>query len=109
MKKLSILALLAGLLLTTCGPDTPGGNTSVEAKGGVFYGGVFRMNELEDFKSLFPLAITEVVSHRIANQVYEGLVKLDQNNLAIVPGIAYKWEHNADLTQWTFHLRNNVK
>ncbi len=67
------------------------------------------MNELEDFKSLNPLAITEVVSHRIANQVYEGLVKLNQNNLSVMPGIAYKWEHNNELTQWTFHLRPNVK
>lgn len=109
MKKLSIFALAAGLVLASCGPDNPEGVTSVEGKGGVYYGGVFRMNELEDFKSLFPLAITEVVSHRVANQVYEGLVKLDQTNLSIVPGIAYKWEHNPDLTQWTFHLRPNVK
>jgi oligopeptide transport system substrate-binding protein len=109
MKKIALLAVAAGIILSACGPDEPAERTGQEANGGVYYGGVFRMNELEDFKSLYPLAITEVVSHRIANQVYEGLVKLDQNDLTIVPGIAYKWEHNDDLTKWTFHLRNNAK
>src|SRR5436305_1676476 len=104
MKKIALLSLIIGLIVASCGPDVdPNKNPeSKELNGGVFSGGVFRMNELEDFKSLYPLAITEVVSHRIANQVYEGLVKLDQNNLSVVPAIAYKWEHNADLTQWTF-------
>lgn len=109
MKKIALFAFAAGLVLASCGPDEQVTGESVEGKGGVFYGGMFRMNELEDFKSLYPLAITEVVSHRIANQIYEGLVKLDQNNLQISPGIAYKWEHNDELTQWTFHLRKNVK
>lgn len=81
---------------------------STEAPGGVYYGGVFRMNELEDFKNLYPLAIIDVVSHRVANQVYEGLVKLNQADLTITPGLAYKWETNEDQTFWTFHLRKGV-
>lgn len=109
MKKIALFAAAVGIFLTSCGPDDQNGQTSQEAKGGVYYGGIFRMNELEDFKSLYPLAINEVVSHRIANQIYEGLVKLDQNDLTIVPAIAYKWDHNPELTQWTFHLRSNVK
>ena len=49
----------------------------VLASGGKYYGGVFRINETEYFRSLYPLNITEVVSHRIINQVYEGLVSLN--------------------------------
>lgn len=108
MKKFFLLFIFI-LFLSSCGSGGDKEQESVEAKGGVFYGGAFRMNELEDFKSLFPLSITEVVSHRIAAQVYEGLVKLDPSNLSIIPGLAYRWEHNEDLTKWTFHLRSNAK
>src|SRR5690606_25464142 len=78
------------------------------AKGNVNYGGVFKVNETEDFRSLYPLNITEVVSHRIANQVYEGLVKLDQEDLSVIPGLASKWGVNEDATKFTFTLRKGV-
>jgi ABC-type dipeptide transport system, periplasmic component len=40
--------------------------------------------------------------------IFEGLTKLD-NNFKAIPGNAEKWEHNADYTVWTFHLRKNLK
>ena len=39
----------------------------------------------------------------------EGMVKLSQTDLSIVPATAYRWEFNADATVWTFHLRKGVK
>ena len=41
-------------------------------KGDIKYGGVFRQNETEYFRSLYPQNITEVVGHRIITQIYEG-------------------------------------
>lgn len=108
MKKVIYSLLIAGLF-ASCGDGTTTTGESREAKGGVFYGSVFKMNEVEDFRNLYPLNVTEVTSHRIANQVYEGLVKLSQNDLTVVPGLAEKWEKNADASQWTFHLRKGVK
>ncbi|MDQ3047096.1 MAG: ABC transporter substrate-binding protein [Bacteroidota bacterium] len=108
MKKVIYSLLVAGLL-ASCGSENNTGGGSKKANGGVYYGGVFRMNEVEDFRNLFPLNITEVTSHRIANQVYEGLVKLSQADLTIVPCLAEKWEKNADASQWTFSLRKGVK
>lgn len=108
MKKAIYLLLVIGLL-SSCGD---GGNPTGEthkAKGGVFYGSVFRMNEIEDFRSLYPLNITEEVGLHITNQVYEGLVKLSQEDLTITPCLAEKWEKNADASQWTFHIRKGVK
>jgi peptide/nickel transport system substrate-binding protein len=108
MKKVIYLLLIAGLF-GSCGGGTTTTGESREAKGGVFYGGVFKMNEVEDFRNLYPLNITEVTSHRIANQVYEGLVKLSQNDLTVQACLAEKWDKNADASQWTFHLRKGVK
>lgn len=111
MKKSKYLPLILLLVLASCGSDANKKKpaTSKEMLGGVFNGGTFRMNELEDFNSLYPLSINDVVSQRIANQIYEGLVKLDQKNLSIIPAIASRWEFNSDLTLWTFHIRSNVK
>src|ERR1035437_9916628 len=108
IKKLIIVTSTITMLLASCGEKDKQHQTQ-EGKGGVYYGGVFRMNELEDFKNLYPLAIIDVISQHIANQVYEGLVKLSQTDLSIVPAIAYRWEFNADATVWTFHLRKGVK
>jgi len=109
MKKAIYSLLAAGLFLASCSNDNNTSGESRKAKGGVYYGGVFRTNEVEDFRNLFPLNITEVTSHRIVNQVYEGLVKLSQADLTVVPALAEKWEKNADATQWTFSIRKGVK
>lgn len=76
--------------------------------GNRYYGGVFRINESEYFRSLYPLNITEVVGHRIINQVYEGLVSLNQASLAIEPCLAHTFEITDSAKTYTFHLRKNV-
>ena len=108
IKKLILVTGTIAIFLSSCGGDGKKHETS-EGKGGVYYGGVFRMNELEDFKNLYPLAIIDVISWRISTQVYEGLVKFSQADLSTIPCIASRWETNPDATVWTFHLRNNVK
>ena len=87
MKK-GIYSLLVAALLASCGGGKSNSGESREANGGVYYGGVFRMNEVEDFRNLFPLNITETTSDHIAKQVYEGLVKLSQADLSILPSLA---------------------
>ncbi len=42
------------------------------------------------------------------NAVYEGLVKLNSENLAVEPCIAEKWEVSDNGLQWTFHLKPEV-
>ncbi len=92
-----------------------GGNKRTEAEkltavnGGKYAGGIFRMNEVEYFRSLYPLNVTEVTSHRITNQLYEGLVGFSQTDLTIVPMIAERWDVDSAFTSFTFHLRKGVK
>jgi len=72
-------------------------------------GGVFRVNEVMDIRSLYPLEITEVTGFRVASQVYESMVRFDQATLEPIPGIAESWEANENATEWTFRLRKGVK
>lgn len=110
MKKLVLFLSISALILGGCGGGKKGTeNENEELPGGVVKGGVFRINEVEDFRNLFPPSITEATSHRIANQIYEGLLQFDQKDLSIMPALAEKWEVNEDATSFTFYIRKGVK
>ncbi|HLG03016.1 MAG TPA: ABC transporter substrate-binding protein [Bacteroidia bacterium] len=104
--------LLAGLLTVAlamgCSNDKKDEVSGKKASGPVKYGGVFRMNEPEDFRTLYPLDIVDLVSHHIGSQVYEGLVKFNQKDLSIMPALASSWESPDGATRFVFHLRQDV-
>ena len=108
MKKISFLIFLVSILFGCNNADNSEKKERV-AKGDVFYGGVLRINEVEDFRNLFPQAVSEVTSWHIVSNIYEGLVKLNQKDLSIMPAIAKSWEINESATTYTFHLRKGVK
>lgn len=110
MKHLAILWLLLIVVFSACKSNN--NEYQVRPKvgeGGVQYGGVFSVNEVEDFRSLYPLNIVDVTSHRIANQVYEGLLKLNQSTLELAPALAESWSVNEEALIYTFKLRKNVR
>lgn len=115
MNKLFIPFLVAVCcLLFACGggessSSTSSGGELKAGKGGAHYGGVFKINEEEYFRTLYPLNVGEVVGHRITNQIYEGLVALDQADLTLVPSIAEKWTVSDDALTYTFDIRKGVK
>lgn len=114
MRKLFIPLFASALALglascTSCSEEKKDDHGSAEGKGGVYMGGVMRLNEVEAFKSLNPIAVNEVVGFHIGTQLFEGLVKFNQNDLSIMPAIASRWESNDNQTEWTFHVRPNVK
>ena len=92
----------------SCSSDKTANHDGTEAKGGVYLGGIMRLNEVEAFKSLFPLACGETVSMHVGTQLFEGLVKFNQNDLSIVPAIASRWDINENQTAWTFHIRQGI-
>ncbi len=110
--KIKLIPVIAfGLLLAACGGcGNDHGKTNTHlAKGGVYYGGVFRLNWVIGFRSLFPDNVGDIPAHNIANQVYEGLVKLSSKDLTNTPCLATRWERNDNATVWTFHIRKGVK
>lgn len=108
MKKIFYL-FTALSFLAACGDPTQPEEGLRPLPGGKYAGEVLRLNEVEDFRNLYPLDITEVTSHRIANQIYEGLVKLSQKDLSVVAALAEDWSKNEEATVWTFRIRENVK
>ena len=104
----SILFLGLSLLFSCNQNQTKNHFKHPTPKGEVKYGGVFRSNETEYFRTLFPQNITEVVGHRITTQIYEGLVNFNPATLEVVPCIAKRWEIEDSARLFTFHLRNDV-
>ncbi|HEV7231917.1 MAG TPA: ABC transporter substrate-binding protein [Bacteroidia bacterium] len=108
MKHLILPFFAATVFLTACGGGDHQGTKERAAKGPVHLGGVFRINEVEDFRTLYPLNIGEEIGFQVAGQVYEGLVKLNQKDLSVIPCLADKYEINEDATKFVFHIRKGV-
>ncbi|HRH36883.1 MAG TPA: hypothetical protein PK760_00975, partial [Flavobacteriales bacterium] len=104
MMRTSLIVLLS-LLVACSEPEPP---RALRTANGKCYGGVFNANEKEELRSLFPLSLTQAAAHRIASQVYEGLVRLDHEDLSITPAIASSWTVDASGTEYTFTLRPKV-
>jgi peptide/nickel transport system substrate-binding protein len=58
---------------------------------------------------LDPAIITDGISGRVINQIFEGLVKFDKDTTNVVPALAEKWTTSDDGKVWTFNLRKGVK
>jgi len=108
IKKLFLFSVTIALIYS-CGQPTTSKEGLTLLKGGKYSGGILRVNEVEFFRNLYPLNITDLISLNIANQIYEGLVKSSQTDLSIQPALAESWTKNADATVWTFHLRKRAK
>lgn len=102
-------ACLIALLMTSCGSGNKTTSEIKEGKGGVYIGGVLKLNEEEYLKSLYPPNITEVTGQRIDNNIYEGLVRFNVKTLAIEPCIAKSWDITDGGKKFVFHLRSGIK
>lgn len=111
MKKLFLFAgLSTALLLGACTEKTneiQETDTKV-SKGGVAYGGTISINSTESYSSLFPLEITDAYSNLIANNVYEGLMRINKENLSVEECIAEKVTVNENADEFTFTIRKGI-
>lgn len=114
-KSLNLLAFFL-IILSSCSEKNEDQGVSIEntneitkIEGGKFKGGVLKLNSIEDYTSLFPASINDVYSTHIANQGYEGLLRLDQKTLAVKPAIAEKYDIDHSKKIYTFKIRKGVK
>lgn len=68
---------------------------------------IFRYNEHSNITSLDPIFAKDQRNIWACNQLYNGLVQLD-DNLNIKPDIAKHWTVDSTGTKYTFQLRNDV-
>ena len=83
--------------------DQKGSTTGAAKQGGVFRLGIVEPTAIDPFNS------QESEGILVTKQLFTGLVEIDNATAQIKPGVAEKWSHNTDCTEWTFNLRPGTK
>ena len=101
MKILSklIIGLLLSISIISCGDKE-----SSEANPG----GTFTYNSENRIKYIHPSLVSDKSTANISNQVFEGLVKLNSENLEVEPCLAESFEFNPKTFSYTFTLKENI-
>jgi peptide/nickel transport system substrate-binding protein len=99
-----IPALLLTLLLAACGGQSSTPNSANTPK----RGGTLVVADTSDPGTLNPAITTAFNTHFVTDQIYNGLVGLDEH-LNPVPDLAEKWTISADGKDYTFKLRSGVQ
>ncbi len=92
---LALVLLLTVAALTGCGAS---GVSTTE------YLGTYST----DVTSLIPFYLPDTTGKKVISNVIDGLIETDRFG-SFVPSLAESWEHNADYSVWTFHLRKDAK
>ena len=72
--------------------------------------GILLVGNSAEPKSLDIHLVTGVIESKVLTALFEGLVANDAvSDDATPPGAAASWEHNADMTEWTFKLQPEGK
>tara|TARA_B100000029_G_scaffold465569_1_gene500326 strand:+ start:1769 stop:3358 length:1590 start_codon:yes stop_codon:yes gene_type:complete len=72
------------------------------------YSQVFRYNEHKNINSLDPAFAKDVANIQVVNQLFNGLVEMDEE-LRVIPSIAKSWKISEDGLTYNFVLNKNVK
>lgn len=70
-------------------------------------GQVINYNLNSDPSTLDPQVATGYSSEIVIMNIFEGLTRMDENNVAC-EGVAESWQTNQDKTEYVFHLRNDA-
>ncbi len=127
LKGSSLLALTAAL--ASCAPSPAPGSAPTSAPAGASAsaatsapaavaaptaatapraGGWLKVSVSMRPNTLNPLKQVNSAEYMLGEMMYSGLTRLGKK-MEAVPDLATSWEHNADLTEWTFKLRKGVK
>jgi oligopeptide transport system substrate-binding protein len=100
IRRLSSLLML--LVLASCQKETQVEKANRE--------GILIVGNSAEPKALDPQLVTGVVESKVITALFEGLVaQAPDSDDATPPGAATSWEHNEQMTEWTFHLRPEAK
>lgn len=104
----SFLALLTMAVLGACGPDGTGESSGDNSSKEPVYGGSVVVGIQQDIDSLDPHKATAAGTKEILFNIFEGLVKPDENG-NLICAVADNYTISEDFLVYTFTLRENVK
>jgi len=90
--------IISTLLTASCSSDKEDKNNARH---------IFKYNELGSVSSLDPAAARSIENIWVINQLYNGLVQMD-DSMQVIPCIAHSWQITDNGLTYTFHLRNDV-
>ncbi len=93
IRKLASAAIL-GLLMTSV--SVPAVNAE----------GVLTIGRREDSSTFDPINTAQNIDFWVFSNVFDVLVRVDNEGKALVPGLAESWDVSADALTYTFHLRD---
>lgn len=98
----SLVGAGIGIFMSGCGEGIPDTDTAVEQ-------GILLFGNGAEPKTLDPQRATGVTENKIISALIEGLIAYHptDDNLP-EPGVAERWEPNADASSWTFYLREDA-
>lgn len=99
--KLIVLFLTAFYFLNACSPGK-------DQKIFEHAGGTFSMALDAEPATYIPREVTDYYASTVLNQVMEGLVSMNPENLAVKPQLAASWSVSPDGLRYEFKLRTNV-
>jgi len=99
-RTLAAISLVLILCLTSLGFGVTGAVPN--------YGGVLKIGITQEILNLDPHVATAFSSFRVLENIYEGLVRYDQN-MKLQPALAESWTVSPSGTEYVFKLRSNVK
>jgi peptide/nickel transport system substrate-binding protein len=97
-------AAAAALVLSGCAESDRGSGSD----GGADNDATLIFGTEGEIKTLDPTFSSDSITSRVANQIFETLIRLEPGGVDIIGGLAESWEPDETGTVWTFHLRDNV-
>jgi oligopeptide transport system substrate-binding protein len=106
LKKLSYFALLL-FVVSACSSGQEDLDNK-EAIGGVKYGGEFRFMSKEKIATFLPVQATDVHTNRVVSQLFETILKMDENGEKVVANLAESFKVSADGKKYALKIRKGV-
>src|SRR5690554_5337961 len=101
---------LASFILFSCGDDKKTKTDDKETKDKTTTNttNVVDFAVSDAYQTLDPIEIIDVNSFQVQSQIFEGLLRFDENDLSLKPVLAKFWEVDAAGLVYTFHLNKGV-
>ncbi|ACB86200.1 ABC transporter substrate-binding protein [Natranaerobius thermophilus] len=105
---IGILVLTVGLMFTACGGDDNGDPDKDSNGEKASDQDPFIIARAGDSDILDPNYATSEEDMDVVFQIFEGLLRFEDDDLNVGPGLANEWESSEDGKTWTFYLRDDV-